>query len=168
MLTPNLKSPQASLAALYDRQPPYHTPSYAQEVPGGGPPVQRERFGPGVRALLHHPQEDPRVGAPEGSVTLLWPDLTFNYWPVTFCKLLWFPFCAFTSTSLLLNKIKSIWTLVMTQSLCVKLWVVMWLVGWLMTSFPRVWHKNVSNMSLFESFFKTDWNWPIVEVQIMR
>lgn len=72
-------APQAPLAALHDGWSPYHTPTGAQEVPGRDPPDQRECHTAAVRALLHHAQEDPRVGSAQSRGSVSSPCLFVNY-----------------------------------------------------------------------------------------
>lgn len=72
-------NPQASLAALYNGRSPHHTSTRAQEVPGWGPPVQREWQPSAVRALPHHPQEDPRVGPTESRSSVNSDHVFVNY-----------------------------------------------------------------------------------------
>lgn len=70
---------QASLAALYDRRPPHHTSTRAQEVPGRDPPVQCEWQLSAVRALPHHPQEDPRVDSTQSRSSVNSDRMFVNY-----------------------------------------------------------------------------------------
>lgn len=99
---------QASLAALYNRWPPYHTSTRAQKVSGWCAPDQCEWQHTAVCAILHHPQEDPRVGStqswssvnsvetfvnyPDSVSSLSWINLYTNIYDVRKSFLCWFVF----------------------------------------------------------------------------